>query len=457
MKNNLFAEFTPISAKAWKQKIQVDLKGADYNKTLIWDTPENIKVKPFYNHEDLSENGASPATPNNWFIGQVVSVSNSGQANRCAHDLLSKGIESLIFSIHNNEVAPEILFKGIDLQHTPVYVHFESVSAASIIPFLEFAGKHKGLIFVELDPLGNLAKTGNWNIDEAQDLKALKDKLQNHPSGSILQVDMTLYQNAGGHMVQQLAYGIAHAAEYLHRFHELLKEAATPITFQVSVGSNYFLEIAKLRALRLLWRSLAAEFGLETPCHIVAQPSRRNKTLYDYNVNMLRTTTECMSAVLGGANTVVNMPYDAIYHKQNDFGDRIARNQLLILKKESYFDKVGNAADGAYYIESLTRQLAEKALTLFKDIEAGGGWLTQLKNQTLQRKIRESSDREQSAYDSGKLVLVGSNKYPNSVDRMKETIEKSPFLKKESRKTVLEPIIEKRLAEKEEQERLDDE
>ncbi len=460
MKNNLFAEFTPISAKAWKQKIQVDLKGADYNEALIWDTPERIKVKPFYNREDLNEDVSASSTPGKWFIGQVVGVSNAAEANLKAQELLSNGIESLIFKIHNAEVDPYKLLQGIDLPKTPIYFQFESSSAAGINPFLEFAGKQDGLFFFGMDPLGNLARTGNWQGDEDQDLNDLKGRLRDHSSCSLLQVDMTLYQNAGAHMVQQLAYGLAHATEYLHRYHEILgsvSKKTPPITFKVAAGSNYFLEIAKLRALRLLWRSLAAEFGLETPCHIVAQPSRRNKTLYDYNVNMLRTTTECMSAILGGANTVVNLPYDALYHRENDFGERIARNQLLILKKESYFDKVSNAADGAYYVESLTSQLAEKALKLFKDIEKGGGWLAQLKNQTLQRKIRESSKREQEAYDSGKLVLIGSNKHPNTGDRMKDTIEISPFLKKQSRKTALEPIIEKRLAEIEEQKRLNDE
>ena len=460
MKNNLFAEFTPVSAKAWKQKIQVDLKGADYNESLIWDTPEGIQVKPFYHRDDLAEKIAPSQTPGAWFIGQVVTVLTADQGNQKAHVLLSKGIESLVFSIPNRDMDPRDLLQGIRYQRTPIYFQFESFTKSSITPFLEFAQKNKGLFFFGLDPLGNLSRTGNWVKGEEQDLDVLKDLLKDQRVSNLLQVDMTQYQNAGAHMVQQLAYGMAQAAEYLHRYQEILEKASdnsSVITFQVAVGSNYFSEIAKLRALRLLWSSLATEFGLHTGCHIVAQPSRRNKTLYDYNVNMLRTTTECMSAVLGGANTVVNMPYDALYHEENEFGDRIARNQLLILKNESYLDKVSNAADGAYYIESLTIQLAKKTLALFKNIESGGGWLAQLKNHTLQRKIRESAEREQAAYDSGKLVLVGSNKYPNTGDRMKETIEKSPFLKKETRKTALEPIITRRLAEKEEQKRLADE
>ena len=218
--------------------------------------------------------------------------------------------------------------------------------------------------------------------------------------------------------------------------------------------TNYFFEIAKLRALRLLFNTLAKEYNHELECYIIATPTKRNKTLYDYNVNMLRTTTECMSAILGGADAVANLAYDAIYHKDNEFGDRISRNQLLVLKHESYFDKVNNPADGAYYIETLTEQLAEKALELFKDIEKNGGLISQLIDGTIQRKINENAQKEQELFDSGKEVLLGTNKYPNKNDQMKNDLELYPFVKQNARKTLITPIIEKRLAEKLEQERL---
>jgi methylmalonyl-CoA mutase len=226
---------------------------------------------------------------------------------------------------------------------------------------------------------------------------------------------------------------------------------------EVSVGTNYFFEIAKLRALRILFNALAKEYNHTFDCHIIATPTKRNKTLYDYNVNMLRTTTECMSAVLGGADTVANLTYDSLYHKDNEFGDRIARNQLLILKHESYFDKVSNPADGAYYIETLTEQLAEKALLLFKEIEEKGGFITQLIEGKIQKKISESAFKEQELFDSGKEVLLGTNKYPNKNDKMKHDLELFPFVKQNPRKTLIIPIIEKRLAEKLEQERLSQE
>ncbi|HBU78235.1 MAG TPA: methylmalonyl-CoA mutase, partial [Muricauda sp.] len=234
-------------------------------------------------------------------------------------------------------------------------------------------------------------------------------------------------------------------------------EKSFPVTFKVAVGSNYFFEIAKIRALRWLWKSLASAYGIQSECNILAIPSKRNKTLYDYNVNMLRTTSECMSAVLGGADTASNLAYDAIYHKDNEFGERIARNQLLLLKEEGYFSEASEMAEGAYYIESLTNQLAEKALSLFKQIEKTGGFLDVLKKGTIQQKIKESAEKEQHLFDEGKIVSLGTNKYQNPQDRMKENLELYPFVKTKARKTIIEPIIEKRLAEASEQKRLNDE
>ena len=172
---------------------------------------------------------------------------------------------------------------------------------------------------------------------------------------------------------------------------------------------------------------------------------------------MLRTTSECMSAVLGGANTICNLAYDAVYHKTNEFGERIARNQLLILKHESYFNMVNNPTDGSYYIESITNQLSEKALELFKNIENNGGFLKQLKAGTIQRKIKESASIERRQFENGEEILLGTNKYPNPSDKMKHELEIYPFIKTNPRKTLIEPIIEQRLSEHLEQKRLKNE
>jgi methylmalonyl-CoA mutase len=457
MSKLLFDEFNGVSAKAWKQKIQLDLKGADYNKTLIWNSPEGIDVKPFYHADDfenLPETSATKAT--SWNICQTIYVSNEEKSNRKVLDVLSRGAESIKFIIPSKGVSIQTLLKEIDLSSTALHFELqflseEFVNQLSVIPT-------KAGIYVYTDIIGNLAKTGNWYYNLNKDHKILESIIKNSTSNkSFISVDVSLYQNAGANMVQQLAYALAHANEYLNYLDNSITKQdkqSFKITFKVSIGTNYFFEIAKLRALRSLWKILASEYNFNSNCNIIATPTKRNKTLYDYNTNMLRTTTECMSAILGGANTICNLPYDAIYHKDNEFGERISRNQLLVLKHESYFDKVNNPADGAYYIETLTQQMAEKALVLFKNIEANGGFLKQLKEGTIQRKIKESATKEQELFNNVEDILLGTNKHPNPNDKMKNELELYPFVKQKKRKTLIEPIIEKRLAEIFEQNRL---
>ena len=459
MTNHLFNEFEEVSAKQWKQKIQVDLKGADYNDTLVWNSLDGIDVKPFY-HPDETPVPAKVNSPGTWNIVEQIYVSSVERSNTKALEALEKGAESLWFIIPSEEVEPKALFKNIDLEKTSIYLKPEFLSAHYFEKLDHAIGK-KSKVYLQMDILGNLARSGNWYRDLKSDHQELAAVLQNcNNFNAVISVDTGLYQNAGANIPQQLAYAMAHVNEYFNHLKEqkLSKDKKElELQFIIASGSNYFFEIAKIRALRLLYSTLAKEYGFSETCHILAQPSKRNKTLYDFNVNLLRTTTECMSAILGGANSVSNMAYDAIYHKNNDFGKRIARNQLLILKHESYFEKVANPAEGSYYIETLTRQLAEKALEIFKEIEKGGGFLTQLKAGIIQKKISESASREQEQFDSGEFVLIGTNKYPNPEDRMKNELELYPFLKQKPRKTLLSPIIEKRLAEKTEQERLQQE
>ena len=448
---NLFNEFNPVSSKQWKQKIQFELKGADYNETLIWNSPEDIKVKPFYDKEDLSKSFPISTKASEFKICQNIFVFDVEKSIERALDTINRGAESLRFTIENEAIDVFKLLEKLPLETVTIYFHLSFISIDFVKKIETIAKQRNATIFCNLDPIGQLAKDGNWfTTTEKNNFETLNLLSKETPSISLLSVDGSIYQNAGANMVQQIAYCLAHANEYFNRIEKINQ----PIVFKISVGTNYFFEIAKLRALRLLFNLIAKEYQHPFDCHLLVTPTKRNKTLYDYNVNMLRTTTECMSAILGGADAIANLPYDALYHKDNEFGDRIARNQLLILKKESYFDKVNNPADGSYYIENLTSQLAEKALVLFKDIEANGGFLKQLNEGIIKRKIQESADATQDLFDSGKEILLGTNKYTNKEDRMKQDLELFPFVKVKPRKTLITPIIEKRLAEKLEQERL---
>ncbi|MGV3460540.1 MAG: methylmalonyl-CoA mutase subunit beta [Flavobacterium sp.] len=451
MSDNLFEGFEGVSSKQWKQQIQYELKGADYNETLIWESPEGIKVKPFY-HTDEFKGGTATGNTGGFTICQNIFVHDVEKSNGRAKSTLKRGAESLRFTLEKEDTDVKALLSGLSADVTLYFnLHFFSIDFVKQLDAI--AKERQGKIYVQLDPIGNLAKDGNWHNGLDRDFEALNTIAIACSNISFLSIDGGLYQNAGANIVQQIAYALAHANEYFNRVPTIYQ----PVVLQVAVGSNYFFEVAKIRTMRQLFALIAEEYGHNPACHIIATPTRRNKTLYDYNVNMLRTTTECMSAILGGADAVANLAYDALYHKDNEFGDRIARNQLLVLKHESYFDVVHNAADGAYYIEELTQQLAEKALVLFKDIEANGGFLHQLKEGTIQRKIQESAAKEQELFDSGKEVLLGTNKYPNKRDRMSHDLELYPFVKANPRKTLISPIIEKRLAEKVEQERLESE
>ena len=451
MTKKLFNDFNDVSSRQWKQKIQVDLKGADYNESLIWKTNEGIDVKPFYHLDEFDETFTN-TKPQHWSICQSIFVANVEKSNAKALDALKRGAESIKFIIPNKEVSVENLIQNINLDTTSLYFKFqfldsEFINKLSVIPA-------KTGIHINTDIIANLAKTGNWFTTLENDHTQFNAIVK---TTKTISIDIALYQNAGATIVQQLAYALAHSNAYLNHLENVIAsktKQSFQFTFNVSVGTNYFFEIAKLRALRLLWKTVASEYNINSDCHIFATPTKRNKTLYDYNTNLLRTTTECMSAVLGGANSICNLAYDAIYHKDNEFGERISRNQLLILKHESYFNLVGNASDGAYYIESLTKQLAEKALELFKDIEANGGFLHQLKEGIIQRKIKESEKKEQAQFNNAEITLLGTNKHPNPNDKMKHELELFPFVKTNIRKTLVEPIIEKRLAENQEQKRL---
>ena len=451
MKHSLFSEFDPISSKQWKQKIQFELKGEDYNDALIWNSTENIKVKPFYNQDDLQENLPVNPNANGFKICQNIFVFDLEKSIERALESIERGAESIIFTIEDEAIDVAKLLEKLPLETCEIYFNLNFISVNYISKIETIAKSRNAKIYYNLDPIGQLAKEGNWFKTEEKDnfetINLLSKQVSN---SSIISINSSLYQNAGANRIQELAYSLAHANEYLNR----ITTFNQPIVFKISVGTNYFFEIAKLRAYRILFNCIAKEYHPNLECHLVVTPTKRNKTIYDYNVNMLRTTTECMSAIVGGADAIANLPYDALYHKDNEFGDRIARNQLLILKNESYFDKVNNPADGTYYIETLTQQLAEKALILFKDIEANGGFLKQLNEGIIKRKIQESADKEQELFDSGKEVLLGTNKYPNKDDKMKHDLELFPFVKVNPRKTLITPIIEKRLAEKLEQERL---
>lgn len=446
MKNFLFDDFNPVSPAAWKQKIQVDLKGADYNETLLWKTDEGITVKPFYTKENRT-NTQINLPKSDFNICQTIFIDDEKIANFLAIDALKRGANAIQFKASKKFDSKKVL-ENIDIHTITIYFQFSFLDDDFQIALSNFCNSEK--VYFQTDIIGNLAESGNWFISLKEDHKKLENIVAS--TKNCISVSGDLYQNAGATITQQLAYTLSHANEYLTHFG---KEVAAKIHFNFAVNSNYFFEIAKLRAFRILWETLLHEYDVKNEtAHVFTQPSLRNKTIYDYNVNMLRTTSECMSAILGGSNTISNVSYDAMFHKSNEFGERISRNQLLILQQESYFKEAQHFADGAYYIESITQQLAEKSLSIFKQIEKAGGFLHQLKAGVIQKKITESALKEEEDFNHKKIVLLGTNMQPNKEDQMKQELELYPFVKQRNIKTLLIPIIRKRLSETLDKERL---
>ena len=370
-KDQLFSDFSPADAKSWKQKIQVDLKGADYNETLVWESPEGIKVKPFYNSEDVENIEHSLDTAaTKWKIGQMIRVDDEMTAQKKISEAIKNGVESLILRIESDKISPASILENPEIMDLTIFLDLRELVAPTVESWIDKLPDNADRIKIIWDPVNRLSATGNWFTNRETDMQEFQRLCNKINPANILSVDISLYQNAGANRIQQLAYGLAHAKELLD---SVSNNKVSSINFLTSIDTNYFFEIAKLRALRLLWSKFTGQNGNSSACHILAFPTRRNKTLYDYNVNMLRTTTECMSAILGGADTVYNLPYDDIYHTENSFAERISRNQLLILKNESYFDKVGNAASGAYYIENLTVEIMQKAWDLYQQIQKRWG------------------------------------------------------------------------------------
>jgi len=442
MKTELFNDFLPVSSKQWKQKIQVDLKGADY-QSLITRTFEGIDIKPFYHADDYKK--FDFVTQTGFKIAQELYLHDAKIANKIIRKALDKGTESIII-IAQKPFNIDLLINELDLSKLIFKLSFLNADF-----FIKLYKKTQRKTNIYIDPIGQFAKTGNWTENQDIDFAQIKTIQNNLPNNyPFINIDLSNYKNAGANIVQEISYALSQGVEYLENFGV---ETAHQIHFTFAIGNHYFFEIAKFQTFRSLWNTILDEYHVEANTQIFALPAMRNKTIFDPYVNLLRSTMEMMSAILGGADVISNQPFDSIYKKSNEFSERIARNQLIILKEEAYFSEALNSVEGNYYIENISSQLAEKSLGLFKLIEKSGGLLSQLYKGKIQEKIAENAQKEQDAFDNGALILVGTNKYINK-DEKPENISTYPFLKKRSGQTLIRPITAKRLAEEMEAKRL---
>mgnify|MGYP000331624211 CR=1 FL=1 len=456
----MFEDFNKTNAREWKEKIIQDLKGASYEDQLIWESPEKIKVQPFYNSEDSTVKPENVFTSADWDICEEFMVEDETTSNKAILTALIGGANSIVLYL-NEGVNLDLLFKDVLLDCIQVHFVLEGNPENLIKAHLELASK-KGIAHAKLkgsihyDVYENLTRTGNWFKDEATDHTMIKTLLAICPENiHCICIDTPIFQNAGANMVEQLAISIGIANEYVQKFGV---EILPKIAFFTAVGSNYFFEIAKLRALRSLWKFLANSYGIaDAHVWIHAENSLRNKSIYDPYVNMLRTGSEVMSAVLGGVDSFSNKSFDAAFKMPDNFGTRIARNQQSLLKGESYIDKVSDPAAGTYYIENITEELAERAFELFKETEAKGGFLACLQSGEIQASIKRSAAEEQKAFDTNVKQILGTNLYPNKEETMLDEVQfTNPFCTV-NKDTTIEPILAQRLSEKSDIERLNSE
>jgi len=440
-------EFSKIDSKLWNKKIKDDLKKLGHSNITSYNSKENIKIKPFYTSDDLNNlKNVDSNYPDSWTICQNISADNSSVANIKALELINKGAESINFIIQNNSIRCKDLLKNIDIEKIELFFKIEFHSNSFLKSLNDIIKSSSTSFNISFDPIGSFAKTGGWKSSMNEDL----DKLNNNIKilekfNNVIIVNSGLYQNSGANIFEEIAFTLSHANEYLNHFNG---KCANKIAFNISMGSNYFFEIAKLKALRFLWSKITKEYNNEINFpHIIAKPSKRNKTIIDYNNNILRTTTECMSAILGGANTISNITYDSIFKNKNEYSEKIALNQLLIIKHETHIDKVKNAADGSYYINNIANTIAEESLKIFKDIENRGGFITALEKNIIQKRIEKSHKIEQELFNNNKEKLLGINIFTDLNQKFKSEINKPIFTKSNTRNTKIKPISEIRLAE----------
>ena len=445
-KEKLFTEFTAPTTQEWLDKIQVDLKGADFQKRLVWRTNEGFNVQPFYRKEDLKDLKTPDALPgefpfvrgnkkdsNVWYVRQNIEVTDAKEANKKALDILNKGIDSLGFRLKGNMVSKETVESLLDgIYCDCIEVNFatcprHSVELAEIlVAYFAEKGydKEKVVGSIEFDPMAKMVMKGKDVTPLLENGPKLVEALKEYPNFRCIAVSSDALNNAGAYIAQELGYALAWGNEYLQQLTDAgvdVDLAAKSIKFNMGVSENYFMELAKFRAARLLWAQIVKQYEPKCDCAckmiVNATTSTYNQTLFDSYVNLLRSQTEAMSAALGSVHSMVVTPFDAPYEQATDFSERIARNQQLIIKEESHFDRIVDPGAGSYYIEHLTDALAQEAWKIFLKVEEEGGFLAAVKAGTVQDDINATNVKRHGDAAKRKEFLLGTNQFPNFTEK----------------------------------------
>ncbi len=452
----LFTDFAPVTTEEWEAKINADLKGKDYERALVWRTYEGFNVRPYYRKENLDSlnyldtlPGEFPfvrgnkKTGNDWLIRQNIFVSDFETANKKALEILGKGATSLGFYFNSCEnITKEslgVLLKDICLEAAEINLVCPDDSGNCAEIFAEYVSEGKWanenvVASASIDPIGTFVLKGKLSKDAISGLKPVIEKAKVLPKFRVIGVHGKIFANSGSSIVQELAFSLAQGAEYLTQLikHGMnIDDLAKTIKFNFGIGNNYFMEIAKLRAARLLWAQIVKAYNPESDCaaKLIAhsETNRYNKTIYDPHVNMLRTQTEAMSAALGGAHSITVLPFNAIYEEPSNLSERVARNQQILLKEESYLDKVSDPSAGSYYIENLTASLVENAWNLFLTVQEKGGFVAAFREGFIQNEIKEMAAKRDLNIALRRENLLGTNQFPNFNEKISAEFDGSLF------------------------------
>ena len=452
-KEKLFSEFAPVSTEDWVAKITADLKGVPFEKKLVWKTGEGFNVNPFYRLEDIEGLKTTESLPgefpyvrgtkkdNDWKVRQNIEVCCFKAANEKALDILNKGVTALGFVIKGDDVNKEniaTLLEGICPQAVELNFNTCLCKAEALIGILAEVFQSKGADLekcygsVNYDPFKKPLIKGKENQNWVESAAAVLKAGAALPKYRVLAVNAFNLNNAGAFITQELGYALAWGNELLAKLTEAgftVDEVAKNIKFNFGISSNYFMEIAKFRAARWLWAEIVKAYAPACDCackmHVHAQTSEWNMTIFDAHVNLLRSQTEAMSAAIAGVDSITVRPFDKTYQTPDDFSERIARNQQLLLKEESHFDKVVDPSAGSYYVDVLTNSLADVAWKLFLDVEEKGGFAALANAGEIQKAVNASNEARHKNVATRREILLGSNQYPNftevAAEKIKET------------------------------------
>lgn len=428
---SLFSNFNPVSKQEWTEKVKTDLKGEDFNKKLVWKNLSNIDIPPFFTSEDkqnyLKNTGENSQSLINY---RIIDAPTEEIANKIALKAIEEGINGLLFDIKESTVVPRLL-AGINMNKIAVAFILRAHEIAFAIDFFDFVAAQKidqknlkGYFDMEL--ISNYVVKGKMNPGQCDKAAAIAELASEFPNFKAITISGTAYLDSGANQVQEVAYTLNSLVCFIERYSDRgisLETIFNNLHFQLAIGSEYFIEIGKFRAFNSLLQEIAKKYGIGEFSHaLTGKTSIWSKSVTDAHTNLLRATTETMSAILGNVDGVLIDPYDSEFNEGSDFSSRIAGNIYTILKEESYFGKVANPADGCYYIEEVSSKIANKALELFKEIEEKGGFYEAFESEFMQQQIAKIRFEKIKLLSQRRLAMVGVNKYPNLMENISSEI-----------------------------------